>query len=393
MDKPDSAYHAGKPCFTMENDLEGIASFRRDGGVKDGGARPARAMRWRVGMEVEYERGSCPACGAREGERVAGPDDVRRELESLWEFHLRRVEPGAPVRYLADRAVFSQDPPIALAGCRACGTVYRDPRERGAAVAALYAEEELDPAALGDGFPLLRRVYRRQLRRLRRFAGGTGAGLEVGSHTGAFLAAAGEGGWRFEGVDVNEDAVRFARDRGLAASCGTIEAVPPGRTYDAVAIWNCFEQLPDPRRAARAARSLLRPGGVLALRVPDGGFYAAVRRRLDGPAAPLARGVLAWNNLLAFPYRAGFTRRGLRHLLEGEGFRVLATVGDVLIPISGDRTRRWAAWEERALKRLLRAAAAAGTAPWFEIYARAADGAERVQARHRSKADGLETRR
>ena len=90
-------------------------------------------------MDVEYERGSCPACGACERERVAGPDDIRRELESLWEFHLRRVEPGAPVKYLADRAVFSQDPPIALAGCRGCGTVYRDPRECGEDVAALYA--------------------------------------------------------------------------------------------------------------------------------------------------------------------------------------------------------------------------------------------------------------
>lgn len=180
---------------------------------------------------------------------------------------------------------------------------------------------------------------------------------------------------------MNAQAVRFACSQGLASTRGTIEDAPRGRTYDAVAIWNCFEQLPDPRCAARKARSLLRPGGVLTLRVPDGGFYAAVRRRLDGLAAPLARGVLAWNNLLAFPYRAGFTRRGLRHLLEEEGFRVLATVGDVLIPISGDRTRRWAAWEERALKRLLRTAATAGTAPWFEIYARAEDGAERASAR------------
>ncbi|MFL5542301.1 MAG: class I SAM-dependent methyltransferase [Longimicrobiaceae bacterium] len=332
-------------------------------------------------MDVEYERGSCPACGAREREVVAGPDEVRRELESLWEFHLRRVEPGTPVRHLADRTVFSQDPPIALAGCRACGTVYRDPRERGDAVAALYAEEELDPAALRDGFAMLRRSFRRQLGRLNRFAGPMGTGLEVGSHTGAFLAAARDGGWRFEGLDVNEDAVGFARAQGLAAARGTLEDAPRGRAYDAVAIWNCFEQLPDPRCAARTARSLLRPGGVLALRVPDGGFYAAVRRRLDGPAAPLARGVLAWNNLLAFPYRAGFTRRGLRHLLEEAGFSVLATVGDVLIPISGETTRRWAAWEERALKRLLRTAAPAGAAPWFEIYARAEPGAERAPAR------------
>lgn len=340
-------------------------------------------------MDMEYERGNCPACGARERALVAGPDGVRSEMESLWEFHLRRVHPGTPVRFLADRTVFSQDPPIALAACRACGTVYRDPSERGAAVMALYAEEELDPAALRGGFVLMRRTFRRQLRRLSRFAGRTGTGLEVGSHTGAFLAAARDGGWHFEGLDVNADAVGFARSQGYAAARGTLEDAPRGRAYDAVAIWNCFEQLPDPRSAVRAARSLLRPGGVLALRVPDGGFYAAVRRRLDGPAAPLARGVLAWNNLLAFPYRAGFTRVGLSRLLEREGFRVLATVGDVLIPISGESTRRWAAWEERAVKRFLRASATLGAGPWFEIYARAVDGPHEASA-GRSSSD-LET--
>jgi SAM-dependent methyltransferase len=337
-------------------------------------------MLCRAAMDMEYERGSCPACGARERELVAGPEDVRRELETLWEFHLRRVQPGTPVRHLADRTVFSQDPPIALSACRSCGTVYRDPRERGDAVEALYAEEELDTAALHGGFVMMRRTFRRQLRRVARFAGPTGTGLEVGSHTGAFLAAARDGGWRFEGLDVNDDAVAFARAQGLTAARGTLEDAPRGRAYDAVAIWNCFEQLPDPRSAVRAARSLLRPGGVLALRVPDGGFYAAVRRALDGPAAPLAREALAWNNLLAFPYRAGFTRRGLARLLEREGFRVLATVGDVLIPISGETTRRWAAWEERAVKRLLRASAPLGAAPWFEIYARAADGADEASA-------------
>lgn len=55
---------------------------------------------------------------------------------------------------------------------------------------------------------------------------------------------------------------------------------------------------------------------------------------------------------------------------------MLATVGDVLIPIAGESTHRWAAWDERAVKRLLRTSAALGAAPWFEIYARAAGAAD-----------------
>ena len=71
-----------------------------------------------------------------------------------------------------------------------------------------------------------------------------GSGLEVGSYVGAFLDAARARGWRFEGVDVNEGASRFARAQGLTVTVGTIDEVPATRRFDAVAIWNCLDQFP-----------------------------------------------------------------------------------------------------------------------------------------------------
>ena len=142
---------------------------------------------------------------------------------------------------------------------------------------------------------------------------------------------------------------------------------------DAVALWNCFDQLPDPRRAATAARRSLGPGGVIAVRVPNGAFYAALRPLARGPLAPAVRALLAHNNLLTFPYRHGFTPGSLRRLFGDCGFEVVRTHGDVLVPIADEWTRRWAAAEERALKRVLRLLARAriDLAPWIEYYGRA----------------------
>jgi SAM-dependent methyltransferase len=308
---------------------------------------------------------------------VAGPEEVRRERELLWEFHLARVRPATPVRFLYDRTIFSQAPPLSVVACRDCGTLYRHPREAGATVVDTYAAEEVDPAVLGELFRAQRPRYRRQLRRLRRLAGDAGRALEVGSYTGAFLAAAEGSGWHVDGIDVNPGAAGFARSRGLSAACGTLEALPRDGGYDAVAIWNCFEQLPDPRGAAAIVRGLLRPGGVLALRVPNGAFYAALRRRLTGPVAPLALRLLAWNNLLAFPYRAGFTPTSIARLLRASGFRVLAIAGEVLSPLASEQARRWAAWEECGVKALLRALAPLD-APWIEVYARVKGHQDRI---------------
>jgi hypothetical protein len=143
-----------------------------------------------------------------------------------------------------------------------------------------------------------------------------------------------------------------------------------------VAIWNCLDQLADPASAVRTARAHLAPGGMLALRVPNGACYAAMRPLLATRLAPVAREWLAQNNLLAFPYRFGFTPGSATRLVERLGFRVERVVGDVLVPIADRWTRRWAALEERVVKRVVGLAARASRgermlAPWIEVYARA----------------------
>lgn len=320
-------------------------------------------------MEIDYEMASCPACGSNDDEEVVAREEIAREMEELWEFHLRRLRPGTPRRFLTDRIVFSQDPPLRLGACRACGTLYRNPVERGRELLELYAEEPLDEAVMRGLLAAQRVTYRVQARRLAQAAGRRGVALEVGSYVGAFQAAAREVGWEVEGVDLNGAAVAFARAGGFRVDRGQIRDAPEGRAYDAVTIWNCFDQLPDARAAVRSARQRLRPGGVLAVRVPNGGFYRRFRG-VRGPLAPLARAALAHNNLLGFPYRTGYTASSLIGLLASEGLQPSVLIGDTLVPIADRWTRPWARLEERAVKRVLRLMQVGGAAPWLELYAR-----------------------
>jgi SAM-dependent methyltransferase len=328
-----------------------------------------------------YELASCPVCGSVESTELADAEGIRAEVEALWEFHTARLAPDTPPERLVDRVTFSQHPPLRVVRCDRCGLVYRNPRERAFELTRVYRDEELDQNALDALFRTQRRAYAAQVDRLTSVMGRAGHGLEVGSYVGAFLAAANARGWRFEGVDVNERAVEHARGRGLEASVGDLASIPDGRRYDAIAIWNCFDQLPDPRATARAARRRLGDRGILALRVPNGAFYATVRRALHTPAGPVARALLAHNNLLSFPYRHGFTPGSLALLLEKSGFEVDRVHGDALVPIADRWTTGWAVVEERALKTLLRTLlntlgrGHADGAPWFELYARAVNGA------------------
>ncbi|HZO18280.1 MAG TPA: methyltransferase domain-containing protein [Gemmatimonadaceae bacterium] len=324
---------------------------------------------------VSYDLTACPVCAASDAVEIASADDARAEMEMLWEFHQRRLRPGTPPRALADRVAFSQHPPLRLARCGRCTLIYRNPRERASELIETYVTELPDEATLRTLHENQRRAYRTQVRRLEQSHGRRGAGLEVGSYVGAFLGAARDAGWMFEGLDVNEAAAAFACRMGFRVTVGQLDDIA-GQRFDAVAIWNCFEQLPDPRAAAVSARRLLNTGGTLALRVPNGQAYATMRRALSTPLAPIARAFLAHDNLLGFPYRHGFTSRSLSWLLGEVGFGEIRVRGDPLVPVADRWTRWWARAEEKALKTLLRAAGGHRRlgrqySPWLEVYARA----------------------
>lgn len=315
-----------------------------------------------------YELGACPAC-AEQGHRVlADREAIKTELEVLWRFHLRRQRSDVPTEHLQDRTFFSQDPPLQLVECAGCQTVYRNPRESTRGMVETYASERPAAAVLQGLFEAHRASYRTQARLLTQIAGRAGTGLELGSYVGGFLAAASEHGWRFEGVDVNAYTNAFAREQGFSVGDGALEDVPAGRSYDAIAIWNVFDQLPDPRATLAAAATHLSAAGVLAIRVPNGACYARFHHaaRQKSPA----RLLLAYNNLLGFPYRQGFTPNSLRGMLERSGYKVLHLQTDTLVPVADAWTRWWAAWEERLVKGMLRVLPLRDLAPWFEIYAR-----------------------
>lgn len=319
-----------------------------------------------------YELTQCIACGSNESQEIADFEAVRREVELLWEFHGKRLRPATPPERLMDRVAFSEHPPFRLVECERCGLVYRNPIERAYELDSIYADATPSRELLQGLHETQLPAYRAQAQRLWRVLGRRGAGLEVGSYVGAFLAAAREVGLHFEGVDINADANAFTRSLGFTVHDGDLESLVMRNQVDAVAIWNTFDQLPDPRGTANAAWRLLRPGGVFVVRVPNGELYASLRRIVSKPVTgALARLALAHNNLLTFPYRYGFTIKSLTRLLDRVGFRVTHAEGDVLVPIADEWTRRWASVEERVVKLALGFAARRSPrrAPWIEVYA------------------------
>jgi len=91
--------------------------------------------------------------------------------------------------------------------------------------------------------------------------------LDLGCGVGEFLLAAGRRGWEAEGVDVSEAACRIAAQRtGCAVRAGILESLSiAAESFDAVAMLDVIEHVPDPRGTLTVVRRILKPGGFVLL--------------------------------------------------------------------------------------------------------------------------------
>ena len=166
--------------------------------------------------------------------------------------------------------------------CASCGYRFVNPRPTQADIAAAYS----DPRAYDhwlreeEGRKLM---WQKRLDLAERAAGGRrGRLLDVGAGIGTFLALARERGWEVTGTEVSESAIRLARKRhSLELIPGQLqEARLPAGSFEVVTLWHVLEHVPSPSSALRTANSLLSPGGMIVVAVPNDARAMVLPRRL-----------------------------------------------------------------------------------------------------------------
>lgn len=152
--------------------------------------------------------------------------------------------------------------------------------------------------------------------------GRKGRMLEVGCGLGVYLDAAKERGWNVRGLDFTPAFVEAAAKRGIEVECaGPLESKFMEEQYDCILMVNILEHLYEPREVLARAFKALRPGGVLAIGVPnEGGLTAKVGNLyFKGQGKPWAM-----NLSPTFPpfHVIGFSPRSLKFGLRQAGFEI-----------------------------------------------------------------------
>lgn len=323
-------------------------------------------MSEQLAAEVEV---SCVACGSAERGVLRSREQLEHEIERLRRFHRRRLVRRARSA-LQERASFTHDYPTRIVTCVVCGLLYRSPRPRADDVRSAYQEERYAEERLAQLDRSQLASFRGKARALARRLRPGARVLEAGSFVGGFLRAAREAGLEATGLDPSEQLHRRSRQKGLRVERTTLEGFArcaPENVWDAICIWNTFDQIPHPGPVLSAAARLLSDGGVLVLRVPNGDAYRAFASRRRIPAWAFAG--LAWNNLIGFPYLLGYALRSLDALLRRHGFARCDVSGDTLCTLADADYAIWARAEEAIWKagQRRRARRRPAEAPWLDV--------------------------
>jgi SAM-dependent methyltransferase len=146
--------------------------------------------------------------------------------------------------------------------------------------------------------------------------------LDVGAHAGRFMHLAQARGWTVEGIELNPRTAACAEAR-TGAPVHRVNAhtlALDGHRYDAIVLTDVLEHIPEPGQVLAALAGLLEPGGIVAVKVPNGSAQLTKERwlaRLTSHRLSLAENLVHVNqftpgSLCLALERAGFSRPQVR---------------------------------------------------------------------------------
>lgn len=199
--------------------------------------------------------------------------------------------------------------------CRMCGSGTTMPAAREAELGAFYpgsyAPFDVPRGPLASAMALMQRArnHRFPLAELGA-AARTGTLLDVGCGRGDLAAAWIAAGWRVLGIEPSPQAAATARARGAEIIGETLSTTElDAGCLDAVVFRHSLEHVVDPRTDLRRVRAALRPGGRLAVIVPN---WSSWQRRAFGSY---------WFPLELPRHRTHFSAEGLQHAIESADFQ------------------------------------------------------------------------
>lgn len=143
--------------------------------------------------------------------------------------------------------------------------------------------------------------------------------LDVGSNMGFFLRKAKQAGFDAEGVEPSPALAKIARENwGLTIHNSFLEkANLPKNSYDVISLIDVFEHVSNPKQLLKACDDILKPDGIIAIKVPNG-EYTHFKAKLAYRSGK-AKNMNVWD---CYEHVVHYTPQTFRKMVESCGYKV-----------------------------------------------------------------------
>ncbi len=166
---------------------------------------------------------------------------------------------------------------INVVRCKKCNFIYTNPVPAEENLKEEYDENffSKEKDLLSSSLDRRDSVFIEGLKVIDKFYPKKGNLLDVGCATGGFIKMAKDDGWETQGVEFSSVASEYCRKKmGLKVFTGLLEEAKfDNNTFDVVTLWDVLEHIPDVRCALSEIKRILKPGGIVVVRVPNITFH------------------------------------------------------------------------------------------------------------------------
>ncbi len=205
--------------------------------------------------------------------------------------------------------------------CQNCGLVYQNPRPTVEEIGQFYPPNyeifNVDKVKQNSS-RILQHIMQYGINKRCRVVNREKKGgmlLDVGCATGIFLETMRETQrWQVKGVELSKNASQIAREKNLDVITGTLEQANfSDGQFDVVTLWDVLEHLHDPAGSLNEIHRILKPNGIIVLRVPN---KDSIDSQMFGPY---------WAGYDSPRHLYVFNQQTLTKLLEISGFSLKRT--------------------------------------------------------------------
>lgn len=158
--------------------------------------------------------------------------------------------------------------------CKNCSLIYVNlqPYEMEGNSLGYYDYWDTSEDSIKSRIAAHKNVFMHGIRILERISyGKKGKLLDIGCGYGHFLKLAKERGWKVTGQDISMKACEYTEvELGINVYCGYLESINfPDSHFDVITMWFVLEHVDNPFSLLMEAKQILKPGGMLLVRVPN----------------------------------------------------------------------------------------------------------------------------